>query len=77
MKERERERELDAPISYNKTTQNDEERGRRQNIQKKHDARNKTNASSYSYLRGVPDLFVLAHSKHYYIILVLLGVVVI
>ena len=66
MKERERERELDAPISYNKTTQNDEERGRRQNIQKKHDARNKTNASSYSYLRGVPDLFVLAHSKHYY-----------
>jgi hypothetical protein len=76
MKERERERELDAPISYNKTTQNDEERRRRQNIQKKQYG-NKTNASSYSYLRGVPDLFVLAHSKHYYIILVLLGVVVI
>ena len=73
---KERERELDAPISYNKTTQNDEERRRRQNIQKKQYG-NKTNASSYSYLRGVPDLFVLAHSKHYYIILVLvLGVVV-
>ena len=74
MNERKRERELDAPISYNKTTQNDEERRRRQNIQKKQYG-NKTNASSYSYLRGVPDLFVLAHSKHYYIILVLLGVV--
>ena len=71
MKERERERELDAPISYNKTTQNDEERRRRQNIQKKQYG-NKTNASSYSYLRGVPDLFVLAHSKHYYIILLVL-----
>ena len=40
MNERKRERELDAPISYNKTTQNDEER-RRDKIYRKNNMETK------------------------------------
>jgi hypothetical protein len=77
MKERERERELDAPISYNKTTQNDEER-RRDKIYRKNNMETKqtpllirtfAESPTFSYW-PIPNIIII-------LLVLVLGVVVI